>query len=297
MEFAALFALGAALSWTLAGLFGHGPARALGSMHYNRIRMVVAALMVLPAVFWTNGWASWQQDFLLPILISSFLGVFLGDFFLFYAMKRIGPRRTGILFAANAPMAAVLSWVILGESLSVMVGLALLLGVLGVILAVVYGKQREALHVWEEITPPLWIGLGAGLLAALGQALGVMAMRPVMAGGLDPYLASFLRVSAAAVFFWISYPFDKQAHSLPIIPRGRLAWMVLGNGFFGLGFGVVLLLIALQSGQVAMVTMLSSVGPVMMLPILWVKTGKSPIVSAWLGAILVVLSTAILALG
>ena len=297
MEISALLALGAALSFTLAGLFGHAPAKAYGSMHYNRIRMVVAALMVLPMLIATQGWQSWQPSFWVPIILSSFVGVFLGDYFLFYALRRVGPRRTGILFAANAPMAALLGWLFLAEKLSVMGVLALWLGVAGVILAVIYGKRRDALHVWEEVMPPLWIGVGAGLLAALGQALGVLLMRPVMSEGLDPYLASFIRVSAAAVFFWLTFPFDKGAKGLPFIPRGKLGLLVLANGFFGLSFGVVLLLAALRSGQVAMVTMLSSVGPVMMLPILWIKTRQRPILSAWIGAILVVLCTALLASG
>lgn len=46
MDVSALFALGAALSWTMAALFGHLPARELGSLHFNRLRML-AAIVIL----------------------------------------------------------------------------------------------------------------------------------------------------------------------------------------------------------------------------------------------------------
>jgi hypothetical protein len=49
VDVSALLALGAALSWTMAALFGHLPARELGSLHFNRLRML-AAIVILGAV-------------------------------------------------------------------------------------------------------------------------------------------------------------------------------------------------------------------------------------------------------
>ena len=43
MELAHLLSLAAALSWTLASLFGHRPAVTLGSLQFNRIRMLTSA--------------------------------------------------------------------------------------------------------------------------------------------------------------------------------------------------------------------------------------------------------------
>ena len=41
-----------------------------------------------------------------PLALSSLVGVVMGAFFLFAAMRRLGPRRTNIQFATNAPIAA-----------------------------------------------------------------------------------------------------------------------------------------------------------------------------------------------
>ena len=291
MEIAHLLALGAALSWTLAGLFGHAPVLALGSLHFNRIRMVVASLWLVPMIMIAGNPASIEVGSLSAILFSSLIGVVLGDYFLFLAMSRLGPRLTGILFAMNAPIAALLGWLILEEKLSWQTIMALLIGVSGVILAVLYGKRRDISHIWEQIKPPIWIGIGAGILAAIGQAAGVLILRPVMSAGADPWTASLIRVLFAALCLWLIYPFDKKAHGLPILIKGRLGWLVLANGFFGLSFGVALMLKALETGIVAEVTLLASVSPVMVLPFIWWQTKKSPPFGAWLGALLVVISS------
>ena len=291
MEIAHLLALGAALSWTLAGLFGHAPVLALGSLHFNRIRMVVASLWLVPMIIIAGNPASIQISSLWAILASSLIGVVLGDYFLFLAMSRLGPRLTGILFAMNAPIAALLGWLILEEKLSWQTIAALLIGVSGVILAVLYGKRRDIAHIWEQIKPPMWIGIGAGILSAIGQAAGVLILRPVMSDGADPWTASLIRVLFAALCLWVIYPFDKKAHSLPILVKGRLGWLIVANGFFGLSFGVALMLKALETGIVAEVTLLASVSPVMVLPFIWWQTKKSPPFGAWLGAMLVVISS------
>jgi drug/metabolite transporter (DMT)-like permease len=238
MDTAYLFAVGAALSWTLASLFGHGPARQLGSVHFNRLRMLAATILLCIMMVVTG--ASWALpvQFILPILLSSVIGVVLGDYFLFVSMRRLGPRRTGVLFAANAPIAACLGWLILDEAVSGATILAVLSGFIGICLAVIYGKRRDLLHIWEEITPPLWMGVGAGILAAVGQAAGVLFLRPVMEAGMDPLMVSLVRVAIGAAIFWASLPFDPaRAHTM-LIPERRTGLMIIANGFFGLSFGV-----------------------------------------------------------
>ena len=67
--------------------------------------------------------------------------------------------------------------------------------------------------------------------------------------------------------------------------------LVILNGLFGLGVGVALLLEALENGTVAMVTILSSTTPVLILPFIWAQTKRAPAPGAWVGAALVVLCT------
>jgi len=294
MEISGFLALGAALSWTMAALVSHRPATELGSLHFNRVRMIAATLIMGTILILSGRSFDIPSAFWWPIILSALAGIVLGDFFLFAALRRIGPRRSNILFATNAVFAALLGWFYLGEAVGLKVGLAILLGFSGVVLAVIYGKRRDLLHQWEEVTPPLWIGVALGLLAAICQAFGVVFVRPVMAGGADPVAVTLARTIVGMIAFWATFPLDRRQWGKPLFPRGRVLGLTALNGLFGLGVGAALLMAALESGNVATVTILSSTTPVMILPFIWLRTGKMPPPAAWLGAVLVVICTALI---
>ena len=205
---AALLALAAALSWTMAALFSHRPATNLGSLHFNRLRMIAVVIIMTGMLLATGRSMAIGGEFWPYIILSSLTGIVFGDFLLFAAMRRVGPRRTNVLFATNALFAAVFGWVFLGESLGGQTFLAILFGFCGVVLAVIYGKRRDLMHQWEAVTPPLWIGVMLGLSAAVCQALGVIFIRPAMAAGVDPVAATLARAVVGAVVFWLIWRFD-----------------------------------------------------------------------------------------
>lgn len=287
----ALLALGASLSWVFSQLYGHKPALYYGSLQFNRIRMIIASILLIGMIWLTGN--DWQiaSDAWGWIIVSGIIGIGLGDYFLFIAMERLGPRRTGVLFAINAPVAAFLAWLLLSETLTFKIIFAIIVGFLGIVLAVIYGSPRANIHDWEVTKPPLWIGVVAGLLAALGQAAGVLCLRPVMEQGADPLQASLIRVVAAGIFLWAMLLFQRKKTLIWKIPPLSVSWHVIANGFFGLSFGLALFLKALETGQVAKVSMLVAISPVLMLPFVWFQTEKVPAIGAWLGAILVVLSS------
>ncbi len=291
MDISALFALAASFSWVLSQLFGHKPALYYGSLQFNKLRMIVASFLLAGMILLTgNDWEiapnSWKW-----IILSGIIGIGFGDLFLFIAMERLGPRRTGILFAVNAPIAAVLAWLLLDEALTFITIFALIFGFFGIVLAVIYGGPKTNVHEWELTKKPLWLGVGAGLLAAFGQAAGVLILRPVMEQGTDPLQASFIRVLASGVFLWSLIFFEKDKIKIWKIPPADIFWHTLGNGFFGLSFGLAIFLKALETGQVAKVSMLVAISPVLMLPFIWFQTKKIPAFGAWIGAFLVVLSS------
>ena len=280
----------------MAALVSHRPATELGSLHFNRVRMIVATLIMGTLLIVSGRPAAIPPEFWLPIMLSAVTGVVLGDFFLFVTMRRLGPRRTNVLFATNAVFAAIIGWVILGEVVSARTAMAVLLGFGGVVLAVVFGKRRDRLHKWESVMPPLWIGVVAGLLAAICQAFGVVFARPVMAAGVDPVAVTLARAVVGAAVFWATLPFDRSRVGMPLLPRGKLLALTGLNGLFGLGVGAAMLMAALETGNVATVTILSSTTPVMILPFIWARTGRMPAPAAWLGAILVVICTMLIAI-
>lgn len=289
-----LAALGAAACWALTGLISRGPAAHLGAPAFNRARQVFVTGLLAVYLLATGGWRELGPQVVLPLVASGVVGIFLGDTLLFAALNRVGPRRAGVLFALNAPIAVVIGWLALGEALPPTAVAGVALAVAGVVLAILFGKRRGRIHEWEAVKGPLWIGVALGLCAATGQALGSIIARPVMAAGLDPFAASLLRVGVAALCLTLLI----QLPIPTVQPRGPLTWRVAAltalTGLVALAIGMTLLLFALSGGKVGIVSTLSATSPVMVLPLLWLGTGERPAAGAWAGAALVVAGLALI---
>ena len=80
--------------------------------------------------------------------------------------------------------------------------------------------------------------------------------------------------------------------------QSPLQWRDLAYTFasatLAMAVGMTLILKALQHGSAGLVGMLSSVSPVLLLPLLWWRTGQRPAWGAWLGAAMAVLGCALL---
>ena len=289
-----LAALGAATCWALTGIVAARPAAALGALAFNRWRQVFAVAFFAAVVAVGGSWRQLDASMALPLVVSGFFGVFVGDSLLFETLTRLGPRRTGILFALNAPIAALIAWLALGETLAprTLAGIALTVG--GVILAILFGKRRGALHQWESVRGPLWIGVATGLGAATGQALGSIIARPVMAAGVDPFAASLIRVVVGALCLSLLIRLSVGSIRQKAPLDGRLAAQTALVAFLGLGVGMTLLLFALAGGKVGIVSTLSATSPAIILPMIWASTGERPAAGAWAGAALVVAGMAVL---
>ena len=289
-----LAALGAATCWALTGLISAGPAGHLGAPAFNRVRQVFVTGLLGLYVIATGAWRDLDAASVGPLLLSGLIGIFIGDTLLFATLNRLGPRRSGILFALNAPIAALLGWLVLDEALSASAVAGIGLTAAGVFLAILFGKRRAQMHEWEKIKGPLWIGVLLGLGAATGQAIGSIIARPVMETGIDPFVASLLRVGIAAaclsVLTQLPIPSVKPKGPLTL----KVAAMTALTGILALAIGMTLLLFALSGGKVGIVSTLSATSPVMILPMLWLRTGERPAGGAWAGAALVVMGMALI---
>ncbi|WP_298817236.1 DMT family transporter [uncultured Roseibium sp.] len=287
-------ALGAAALWALTGLLSAAPAQHLGAIAFNTTRMLLVTIMLCLWVALTNGWGSIGNDHLLPLILSGFVGIFMGDTALFLTLNRMGPRRTAMLFSLNAPMSAILGWLLLNEDLTFLQISGIGLIFLGVLLAIRFGKRKSQLHKWESIKGPLWIGVLLGLAAALSQSIGSLIARPIMEAGVDPVAASSLRVGTAALGLVL---LSRLPYSW-VKPAGKFTLPVVGvvalSGFLGMGVGMTLILFALSGGDVGIIATLSATTPALLLPMMWWRTKEAPALGAWAGAGLVIAGSALL---
>lgn len=281
-------ALSAATLWAVGGLVAQIPTRALGGPRFTRVRMYWVSFALAAIATIAGGWGTLDGGRVLLLTLSGIVGLALGDAALFSAFYRIGPRRTGILFAANAPMAAVLSALIFGERFTSATLLGSGLVTVGVILAVAFGTRPGQRHHWENVEGSVWVGVGLGLLGALGQATAVLLADPAFRGAdLDPWSAAAVRAIAGTVALLMLRPVYQRRSRVPATTRitPRLWGVIILSGTIGMVLGKTLVLVALDSGDPGIVSVLVSTTPVIQLPLIWLVTREQPAIGAWLGAL------------
>ena len=289
-----LMALLAATCWATASTFSVGPTQRLGAIGFSRLRMAFATLLLWTLALASGGWHSLHASAMGLLALSGLIGIFVGDTALFACMNRLGPRRSGVLFACHALFSALLAWLWLGE---VLWGWALIGGgllVAGVMIAILWGKRSNEAHLWEQTRGPLGVAVGLGLLAALCQSLATLMIKPLMPTGIDPIAASAVRTTLALAAHGVLWASGWK----PARAGGPVTWRDAGLVFLGaalaMALGMTLILKALQEGQAGIVAIFSSVSPIVILPLLWLIYRRRPAIGAWVGASLAITGTALI---
>ena len=289
-----LFALGAAACWALGSVMSVMPSRHLGAFAFTRWRMLMVAFMLWAVVAFNGSWHSFDVHAWGVMGISGLIGIFVGDTALFAAMNRLGPRRAGVLFATHAAFSAALGFVWLGERMSLQAFFGAVLTLAGVMLAIVLGRHKDETHAWEADRGHVGLGVALALVAALCQAVGSLIAKPVMATQVDPVLASAVRVTVATCAHFVLLAAGFKAARAQTAPTLRVLAQTGLNGFVAMGIGMTLVLLALEKGDVGMVAILSSISPILVLPLLWFQLKRAPALGAWVGATLTVAGTVLI---
>ncbi len=114
-----------------------------------------------------------------------------------------------------------------------------------------------------------------------------------MTAGLDPYLASLFRVGASGLAMGLL----AATPLAPAVPRqiSHTALILTAiTAIIGLLIGMTLFLYALQGSQTGIIATLSATSPVIILPLLWLRTGQRPSGLSWIGAALAVAGLALI---
>lgn len=289
-------ALTAAACWALGSLISAPASAHLGAFAFTRWRMACASLLLWGLALVSGGWQSLPVNQLWLLALSGVIGILIGDTALFAAMNRLGPRRAGVLFATHALFSAMLAYLFLGERIWgwTLIGSGLLIS--GVMIAILFGKRSSEQHHWEASSHQFGVGVGLGLLSALCQAVSTLMLKPLMETDIDAVAASAVRMSTALVchlvLLWAGFQVAKTQQAL----TGKVLAMVAFNALLSMGIGMTLILQALKQGDAGMVAMLSSVSPVLLVPLLWLVYRRRPAFGAWLGAALTVGGTILILL-
>jgi drug/metabolite transporter (DMT)-like permease len=286
-------ALGTALSMALSGLL---IAEAFGTASVMTItRWSVLFTCAFTALVATIGgeWSTVSVHSAALLLLSGVLAIAIAAPAYYGSMAMLGPRVAILVFSLNAPMTALMGLPLLAEppSLAMLAGTLLILAGLGLATRGDANGQKDALP------RALWPGVGIGLIAAGGQALGMIAAKPAMADGAGPFAAMAVRFAMAAAILLPLQLTPLRRHFASYAGARRGLFYTCAGALIVNGIGMTLLLLAMAHGQAGRAATLAATSPVMILPMVWMRHGRPPPISAWVGTGLAAAGTACILLG
>lgn len=242
-EFAAL---GTAVCWAIGSNLFAAAGQKMGSRALNRFRITVACALLAVTLWLTRGspWPGWaSREQIGWLSLSGLIGFVFGDLYFFRALVILGPGRAALIASSAPVFTALLAWPLLRETPGplALLGMALTLGgIAWVISDRLDGRPRHA-------EGSVFAGVVAGILGALGQALGYVISKHALGTGIDPLSATVIRVAAAGIGVWVLALFQGAGgRSLDALrDRAAVSFMV-GGAVFGPFLGVLLSLTALH---------------------------------------------------
>jgi len=271
MYFGEIAALLTAVFWTVTSMSFESAGKKVGSLSVNLIRLVIAFFiygvvnyfrrgLFMPLDAGTERW--------LWLALSGLVGFVVGDLLLFQAFVVIGARVSMLIMALTPPITAFAGWMVLGEVLSPMNWVGMIVTLTGIAIVILKREKKEEVSKKRrKITTNYSI---AGILlafgGAVGQGVGLVLSKKGM-GEYDAFAASHIRVITGMIGFAVILLFAKRygkvwkaLHHKPAMKR-----IALGS-LFGPFLGVSFSLLAIQHTQAGIAATIMSIVPVLIIP-------------------------------
>lgn len=261
-------ALATACFFAMTALIFTSTGRSVGSQLTNRVPLIFALvyLMILNAVLFQEPLPfSADSSRWIWLGLSGVIGLALGDTFLFQAFISLGARVGTLLLLGLAPVfGSIMAWMLFDETLTVMqiAGMVLTLaGITWVVLS--HEEPPDTPHGHTRR------GVIFGVLAALGQAVGLVLSKQGMLGEFSPFQANAIRMLAATICIWLWTAIEHQAGSThqELRHKPRVIGLLALGAFVGPVLGVSASLFAVQHAAIGVASTLMALTPVILLPV------------------------------
>lgn len=241
--------------------------RAVGSQVTNRMRLTFALiyLVILNLILFREPLPfSADPSRWLWLSLSGVIGLSLGDAFLFQSFVAVGPRLGSLLLSLAPIFSAVIAWLFFRETLTILQISGIVLALAGI--AWVIASTEESPHAQHGDTRR---GVLFGILAALGQALGLVLSKKGVSGDFSPFQANAIRMLAAVIFIWVWTAFDRNANGTfsTLRAKPQVVPLLMVGAFIGPVLAVSLSLLSVQHAVLGVASTLMSLTPVIILPI------------------------------
>jgi len=297
-----VLALSASVFWTVTPIFLASAGRRIGAYHVNilRLGMAGAALAFIAGGYLIGKGScavvSIPAAGLLWLTLSGIAGLVLGDTLYINALTTLGPRRTTQMITLAPIVPVAIAWLFIGERLAwpVLGGIAMIIG--GITYTAAYESDPEAnAEPGRFSMKGIIIAIGGTLFHGTGAVMARQAF--LSAPEIDPVLATAVRVVSSAIILCIFaactgglFRAVRQLQSPPVLLRvtmGALSGPVIGMIFY---------ISAFKYTPAGIVTTLSGLSPILILPIIVLRYHVKIRREAIIGTILAVAGVAVMVL-
>jgi drug/metabolite transporter (DMT)-like permease len=290
-EFAAVLT---AVCWSFTSIFFNNASRAIGSVRVNRLRLLVATVILIAAHWIILGsplpfGATTEQWFWLGL--SGIIGLALGDAFLFQGYVHIGARLTTVIMALDPVFSALIAWIWLGEQLSIIEVIGILITVLGVGWVVLEQRNGNSTHSRKDMI----LGVLCGIGAVLGQAIGFVLSKKGLAGNFSPLSGVLMRIVVATLVMWVLALFSGKIKDTWAGFEDKSAMKnIVAGSIVGPSLGVWLSMVAVQLIPVGIASTLMATRPILLLPLSKLFYKEKITVRAVVGTVIALIGVSII---
>lgn len=289
-----LAALATSFFFAMTALIFTSTGRLVGSQVTNRMRLSFALvyLIILNIILFREplpfsaGAPRWVW-----LSLSGIIGLSLGDAFLFQSLISVGPRLGSLLLSLAPIFGSIIAWIFFGETLTALqiTGIALALAGIGWVVS----SHEEPPNTPHGHTRR---GVIFGVLAGLGQAIGLVLSKQGMFGDFSPFQANAIRMLAAVIFIWVLTAFESKviATFTAVKENPKVIGLLALGALMGPVLGVSASLLAVQHAEIGVASTLMALPPVIILPISYFAFKEKIGWQAILGTMLAIAGVAIL---
>ncbi|MFW6232846.1 MAG: DMT family transporter [Bacteroidota bacterium] len=258
-------ALAAAFMWAGSSFIFTAASIKIGPIQLNVDRMILAGVLLCLSLLVTGIGFAISTEQLVYLSLSGFVGLVLGDSFLFRSFKEIGPRVSMLLLSSNPALAAVLAYLFLDEGLN-------LTGILGISvtlfgIAIVILEKPKVPNGGFNITLK---GVIFGFLSAAGQGSGlIFAKLAFQSGDIHSITATFYRIITAVIILMPLAAFaNRYKNPFKLYIESRKTFLnVFAGSFIGPYLGITLFFVAIIYTKVCIASTIMATVPIIMLPL------------------------------
>jgi len=289
-----LAALATSFFFAMTALIFTSTGRMVGSQVTNRMRLTFALiyLIVLNVILFREPLPfSAESSRWIWLSLSGIIGLSLGDAFLFQSLVSVGPRLGTLLLSLAPIFGSIIAWIFFGEILTAWQITGIVLALAGIAWVVTSHEEPPNTPLGHTRR-----GVAFGMLAGLGQAVGLVLSKQGMVGEFSPFQANAIRMLAAVIFTlaWTVFQGNVSSTLTALREKPQVLGLLALGALVGPVLGVSASLLAVQHAEIGVASTLMALPPVIILPISYFAFKENIGWQALVGTLLAMAGVAIL---